>query len=152
MIREATFPNDLKLVRRLFREYVTELGVDLDFQGFEAELAGLPGRYAPPSGALLLWDQGACVALRDLGDGVCEMKRLYVQPSIRRDGAGRALTAAIVSRGRSLGYSSMVLDTLEHMTPAQNLYASLGFERCEAYYDNPLSDVVYMRLAFTPEV
>ena len=146
-LRDAEFPGDHVLVRTLFREYAVELGIDLCFQGFEEELASLPGKYAAPSGALLLAGEEGCVALRDVGDGVCELKRLFVRPSARGSGLGNDLALAIVERGRQLGYRHMVLDTLDRLEPAIRLYSRLGFEESEPYYDNPLPGVVYMRKA-----
>ena len=142
---------DLDLVRLLFREYSAELGVDLCFQRFEEELAGLPGAYAPPAGRLLVaaGPGGAmgCVAMRPLGAGVCEMKRMYVRPAFRLLGVGRDLAKEIVRSARGAGYSRMRLDTLGNMIPAIRLYESLGFVRTQPYYANPLQDVVYMELA-----
>ena len=146
-LRDAEFPGDLELVRTLFREYAEELGVDLCFQGFEEELASLPGKYGPPGGALLLAGDRGCIALRNIVDGVCEMKRMFVRPAGRGKGLGRELAIAIVNRGAELGYREMVLDTLEQLAPAIRLYEGLGFAECEPYYENPLRDVVYMRKA-----
>ena len=146
-LRDAEFPGDLELVRALFREYAVELGVDLCFQGFEEELASLPGKYAAPSGALLLAGDMGCAALRDVGEGICEMKRLYVRPSARRSGLGRDLAIGIVERSAHLGFREMVLDTLDQLAPAIRLYREIGFEECAPYYDNPLQGVVYMRRA-----
>jgi ribosomal protein S18 acetylase RimI-like enzyme len=149
-IRPAQTEADVDAVRRLFRAYAGSLDFDLCFQDFEAELAALPGDYAPPDGALLLAEvdgtTAGCVALRPMDDeGVCEMKRLYVRPAFRRDGVGRALATAIVDKARALGYTTMRLDTVESMTAARRLYTSLGFTECDPYYHNPLPDVVYMR-------
>jgi len=143
-LRDASFPADLDLVRTLFREYAEELGVDLCFQGFDEELASLPGKYAPPQGAILLAGEVGCVALRERGDGVCEMKRLFVRPAGRGTGLGRQLAKAILERGENLGYREMVLDTLDHLKPAIKLYRELGFDDRAAYYENPLPGVVYM--------
>ena len=138
----------LRTTRRLFREYARDIGVDLCFQGFEQELAELPGRYAPPDGNLLLALHGrvpvGCVALRKIGDGVCEMKRLYVRPRFRRTGMGRKLAEAIIDSARRLGYARMRLDTLASLKPAIALYESLGFYRIRPYYHNPLGNVVFL--------
>ena len=144
----AKFPRDLEEVRSLFREYEAFLQVDLCFQDFEAELAGLPGRYAPPGGGLLLGKvagkvQG-CVAVRDLTPGCCEMKRLYVRPEGRGRGLGRALAERIIEVARDLGYARMRLDTLDRLEEAMRLYRSLGFDEIEAYYENPCEGVVYL--------
>lgn len=151
-IRPARSNADLATARRLFREYAASLDFDLCFQDFEAELDALPGDYAPPEGALLLAESDdtvvGCVALRPMQErGVCEMKRLYVRPTYRRDGVGRELAAAIIERARNLGYDTMRLDTVASMTAARRLYASLGFEERDSYYHNPLPDVVYMERA-----
>jgi len=132
----------------LFREYERFLGVDLCFQDFEAELAGLPGKYAPPGGALLLAVEGhrtaGCVAVRALAENVCEMKRLFVRPAYRGSGLGRKLAEAVMREAGRLGYGIMRLDTLETLTAAMGLYESLGFRRTSAYYPNPLQQVVYL--------
>ena len=134
----------------MFREYAELLGVDLCFQGFEAELRELPGKYAPPGGALLVaYHEGAgagCVAMRDLGHGVCEMKRLFVRPRFRGLRLGKRLAEAIIMSARELGYSTMRLDTLGRLTEAMRLYDRLGFRRIPAYYENPLPGVVYWEL------
>ncbi|MFV0300187.1 MAG: GNAT family N-acetyltransferase [Paracoccus sp. (in: a-proteobacteria)] len=150
-ITDAAFPRDTEAVRHLFRAYATWLGVDLDFQDFEAELATLPGRYAPPGGALLLLRDAdgravGCVAMRALADGACEMKRLYLDGAARGSGQGRALADAIVARARAAGYRRMVLDTLDHMGAALRLYDRMGFHGVEAYYHNPLPGAVYLGL------
>ncbi len=145
-------PGDLDAVRRLFRAYADWLGVDLCFQGFERELADLPGAYAAPDGRLLVAKVGGdvvgCVALRPLGPGFCEMKRLYVVPGFAGAGIGRALAARIVEEARAIGYAKMRLDTLPARMPAaQHLYESLGFRPIPAYYHNPLDGVVMLELA-----
>jgi GNAT superfamily N-acetyltransferase len=151
-IRSADTPAALDEARGLFREYETWLAVDLCFQGFEAELAALPGRYAAPAGRLHLADvDGAlagCIALRAFAPGICEMKRLFVRESARGAGAGRELVARILSDAREIGYGAMRLDTLRtpKMAAANRLYETLGFLDIPAYYANPLPDVRYMEL------
>ena len=160
-IRVARGERDVELARSLFREYAAWLGVDLCFQGFEEELAALPGNYASPLGILLLagppGDAVGCAALRPLpslppvpevgfATPVGEVKRLYVQPRARGTGTGRALAGAIVDAAREIGYRTLCLDTLERMTEARALYESLGFVRCARYYDNPLADACYYAL------
>ena len=145
--------SDLEAVRAILREYAASLAIDLCFQGFEAELAGLPGDYAPPGGRLLLAHvDGAlagCGALRALADtdhaNACEMKRLYVRPAFRRFGLGRALAEALLDEGRRAGYSTMLLDTLDEMESARELYARLGFVECAPYYFNPIAGAHYLK-------
>jgi len=147
---EVQTTEDLRVVRELFLEYARDIGVDLCFQGFEQELAELPGRYAPPEGRLLLARQGSepsgCVALRKLDAGICEMKRLYVRPAFRGAGLGRELANAIIAAARAEGYEWMRLDTLASMKPAIALYESLGFKRVAPYCHNPMADAVFMEL------
>ncbi|MFZ0132833.1 MAG: GNAT family N-acetyltransferase [Desulfobacterales bacterium] len=149
-IRRARTPDELDEIRRLFREYETFLDVDLCFQGFEAELAGLPGSYAPPDGALLIAVEGrmaaGCVALRKLKDGTCEMKRLFARPRYRCRGLGRMLAERIIDEAARLGYSSLYLDTLGKLKEALRLYESLGFIQRQPYYPNPLPGVLYWEL------
>lgn len=149
-IIKAAFPQHLQQTQCLFREYAQSLGVDLDFQDFDAELAQLPGKYAPPGGILLLATEGGsargCVALRPLSPGVCEMKRLYVRPAARGRGFGVALARAVLDEAARLGYATMRLDTLERLSEAMRLYETLGFRRIPAYYANPLPEVVYWEL------
>ena len=151
---EAHTPDDLETVRALFREYQHDLGVDLCFQGFEEELATLPGCYAPPQGRLLLArvdEQAAgCVALRPLPEaGVCEMKRLFVCPAYRGQGLGRWLATQILHEATVLNYAVMRLDTLDTLDPAMRLYRELGFQRGAPYYANPLPGVVYWERALS---
>ena len=138
-------------VRRLFLEYAGSLGFDLCFQGFEEELAGLPGRYAPPGGCLLLalveGCPGGCVALRPLAPGVAELKRLYVRPPHRGRGAGRALARAALEHARRAGYSKVRLDTVPGMEAAQALYRSLGFRGIPPYTQNPIPGTLFFELS-----
>lgn len=143
--------SDLLSVRQLFREYVNSLPFVLDFQDFEQELATLPGRYAEPDGCILLARDSvpadrpaiACVALRPLAPGECEMKRMYVQPAWRGQGIGRRLGEELIAEAQRRGYHRMRLDTVSRMTEANALYRSLGFEPCQAYCHNPLPDALY---------
>ena len=143
----------LESAREILREYARSLNVDLCFQNFEAELAALPGEYAAPSGQLLLaYVDGAlagCGGLRPLPDvdhaNACEMKRLYVRPAFRRFGLGRALAEALLDEARRAGYSAMLLDTLDEMESARELYASLGFEEVAPYYFNPIPGAHYLK-------
>ena len=147
-IVSATTGERVEQVRALLVEYERSLGVDLCFQGFAQELAALPGAYAPPRGRLLIAlageEPGGCVGLRPLADDVCEMKRLYLRPSLRGRGAGRLLATRIIDEARAIGYRIMRLDTLPGMTEAAALYEALGFHRISAYYGNPVAGTVYM--------
>lgn len=149
-ILHAEDPDRVDTARSLFVEYAEAIGVDLCFQGFDAELAGLPGAYAPPAGRLLLGlvgdDVAGCVALRDLGGGVCEMKRLYVRLAFRSSGLGRRLAEAVIEEARAAGYERMRLDTLPSMAAAQRLYESLGFREIPPYYPNPVPGARFLEL------
>ena len=151
VLEDATSAEDLAAARRLFRAYADWLAVDLRFQDFERELATLPGAYAPPRGRLLLAKIGGeaagCVALRPLEPGICEMKRLWVEPGFAGAGLGRALAEAIIDAARDAGYERMRLDTIpERMPAAQHLYRSLGFVEIPPYYANPLDGVAMLEL------
>ena len=140
--------------RQILREYAQQLGVDLCFQGFEAELGELPNHYGPPQGLFLLaWLDGAlagCVGFRALSDvdyaNACEMKRLFVRPAFRRFGLGRLLAQALIERAQEAGYSTMLLDTLDDMEAARGLYETLGFEEVPPYYYNPIPGAHYLKV------
>jgi ribosomal protein S18 acetylase RimI-like enzyme len=149
-ICQATTPEQIALSRVLFEEYAGWLGIDLSYQGFAAELDGLPGSYAPPRGRLLLalasGEAAGCVALRPLEGTICEMKRLFVRPAFRGQRIGRLLAERVVEDARAIGYRTMRLDTLPCMQAAIRLYEALGFVRCATYYQTPLQDTVFMEL------
>ncbi len=146
-------PESLEITRGIFREYVGSLDIDQRFQDIEEELAALPGEYAPPHGHVLLafvdGELAGCGALRALTDvdyaNSCEMKRLYVRPAFRRFGLGRLLAQALFDEARSVGYSTMLLDTLDDMGAARGLYASLGFEEIAPYYYSPIAGSHYLK-------
>lgn len=151
-VMSASYPTDLPTIIQLFRAYAASLPIDLGYQNFDGELASLPGKYAPPTGALLIARDAngeplGCVAMRPLDEpGVGEMKRLYVAPAGRGRGLGRALAQAIIEAARAAGYREMRLDTLASMTQAQALYRALGFSEIGAYYDTPIENTVFMSL------
>jgi putative acetyltransferase len=141
--------------REIFREYASSLAIDLCFQGFDDELAGLPGDYAAPGGLLLLaYVDGAlagCGAFRPLADvdhaNACEMKRLFVRRAFRRFGLGRQIAQVLMDRAREAGHSAMLLDTLDDMEAARELYAALGFVEIPPYYFNPIPGAHYLKAA-----
>lgn len=150
-ISPARSADDIAAVAELFRAYAASLPVDLGYQGFEDELAGLPGKYAPPGGDLLLArdDQGlaiGCAGLRALDAERCEMKRLFLSPAARGLGLGRALTQAIIEAARRSGRRELLLDTLPSMAAAIRMYEALGFERTGAYYAPTPPGTIFMRL------
>ncbi|HKZ78718.1 MAG TPA: GNAT family N-acetyltransferase [Pyrinomonadaceae bacterium] len=149
---EAQSADEIREARQLFHEYESGLGISLCFQNFADEVAGLPGDYSPPEGRLLLVRDGdliaGCIALRKIGEGICEMKRLYVRPEFRGSGMGRMLAERIIEEARALGYERMRLDTLPgRMVAAIALYRSLGFQEVPAYYKNPVPDAIFMELS-----
>ena len=141
-------------IRELFIEYAEAIGIDLSFQDFAEELSALPGEYAPPAGEVLLalvdGRPTGCVGLRPFGEGVCEMKRLYVRPAFRGRGVGRELARAIIDQARQGGYERMRLDTIPSMKPAVGLYESLGFKTIGAYRYNPIEGARFMELVLQP--
>jgi GNAT superfamily N-acetyltransferase len=149
-IRPAELPQDLEAIRALFAEYAESLGIDLGFQGFEREVAELPGKYAPPAGRLLLaWSDArpvGSIALRPLDATTCEMKRLYVRPEARGERLGRRLVERLLEEARQAGYARICLDTLPMMASAQSLYESLGFVPIEPYVFNPIPGTKFLAL------
>ena len=149
-ILQAETADHLREARLLFEEYAASLGFDLGFQDFEAELAGLPGVYAPPRGRLLLafhdGQPAGCVALREIEEGVCEMKRLYVRPDFQGLRIGRALVEGVIAEAREIGYSRMRLDTVPSMDRARGLYRALGFREIPPYRFNPIPGTAFLEL------
>lgn len=150
-IARARNSPELRATGRLFREYAASLELDLSYQGFEGEVAGLPGKYAPPFGEILLamdasGEAVGCVALRPLSDGICEMKRLYVAPAGRGQGLGRRLVAAILDEARARGYREMRLDTLVTLETAIGLYREVGFVEIEPYFESSIEGNLFMGL------
>jgi ribosomal protein S18 acetylase RimI-like enzyme len=141
-ITQALAAADIAIVRGLFLEYQSQLGIDLSYQQFDEEVSSLPGDYAPPRGRLLLaWHDDApvgCVGLREIPDGAAEMKRLFVRPSGRGLGVGHALVARLLEEAREAGYDRVVLDTLPSMQSAQRLYEQFGFRDIAAYRESPV--------------
>lgn len=138
-------------VRQLFEEYAAGIGISLCFQNFDQELATLPGKYAPPAGRLMLAflneQLAGCIALRGISNDRCEMKRLFVRPSFRGTGLGRVLVEALINEARTIGYKSMLLDTLPgRMDSAIELYKKIGFEEISPYYENPVENAKFMEL------
>ena len=150
VITEARSPADVEAVHRLVLDYAAGLGFSLDFQGFEEEMATLPGKYAPPRGALFLARAGEAVVgtvgVRPIEPTIAEMKRLYVVPARRGTGLGRRLADAAIGFAREAGYAAMRLDTLETMGAAVALYRVRGFVEIPAYYVNPMPGVRYFEL------
>jgi putative acetyltransferase len=157
---EAATSEQFAGARALIEEYAAQvgalMGVDLGFQNFDAELRQLPIMYGPPAGCLLLASRDnewvGCGALRRFSGEVCEMKRLYIRPTVRGANLGRQLATSLLAKARALGYRRMVLDTLQDMIAAKMLYRSLGFREIAPYYFNPMAGVSFMELDLEPHV
>ena len=155
-ILPATTPDHFEIARTLFREYQAAIDTDLCFQSFEEELAGLPGKYAPPRGTLLIaWMQTAdgtqtpvgVIAMRPFADHICEMKRLYVRPAGRGHQLGRRLIEHLIATARATGYRKMRLDTLtDKMAYAISIYCEMGFHDIPPYFSSPLPNELFMEL------
>lgn len=148
---QAHSPQQIAAIRELFLEYAQSLGFSLCFQGFDKELAELPGDYAPPRGRLILarrqGDAAGCAALHPSSGDICEMKRLYVRPEFRGKGLGRALAERIIAVARESGYQRLRLDTVEpRMKTAVALYGQLGFREIAPYRPNPIEGALYLEL------
>ena len=148
---EVVLPGDDKLIavaREIVLEYQQAIGVDFCFHGFDKELENMPGDYGPPGGQFLLVYDGprliACGALRDLGDSIGELKRIYVRPEARRLGLGRQISERLIAFAKDSGYRSVRLDTLRRLAGAIELYRELGFDFIEPYNEKPDLDIVYM--------
>lgn len=154
----------IRQVQELFAEYFEFLRTDVDtdfddlndvpqLSGYEAELAGLPGKYAPPDGRLLIAQHegeiAGCVAFYKFSDGVCEIKRLWTRPQFRGQKVGRALIERLIEEARSSGYSSIILSTVDILKEAQSLYRSVGFELTAPYFDGSeamMAHEIFMKL------
>ncbi|WP_129642431.1 GNAT family N-acetyltransferase [Peristeroidobacter agariperforans] len=151
VLTRADTSEQIATARDLFQEYALALGIDLEYQGFASELAALPAPYVSPRGALFIayvdGEVAGCAALRPLGDGAGEMKRLYVRPVFRKAGVGRCLVKAIVDAARHAGCHTLHLDTLASMTSAQTLYRQLGFIETPPYNDKYLPGTRFFALA-----
>ncbi|MDE3135456.1 MAG: GNAT family N-acetyltransferase [Acidobacteriota bacterium] len=152
MILEAISADEISQARSLFLEYAASLDFSLCFENFQQEVDALPGKYSPPNGVLLLaagkpGEPAGCIAVRPLGNGVCEMKRLYVRPAFRGTGTGRELVEAAVAWARAQGYSAMKLDTVPgRMDAAIALYRRLGFVECPPYYETAVEGTLFFTL------
>ena len=144
----ASDSESVESARSLFREYSNSLDFSLCFQGFDEELAGLPGEYSPPTGRLFLatldGNLAGCTALRRIDGNICEMKRLYLRPEFRGKGIGRQMTVEIIRAAQEMGYTLIRLDTVPAMKEAISLYRSMGFVEIEPYRENPMPGALFM--------
>jgi len=154
-IVQANTKELIELARDLIREYAQSLEFDLDFQGFDQEMEDFPGQYALPGGCLYIaMDENqpmGCVALRDLGEGICEMKRLYVKPLFRGQKIGRLLAETVIKAAEDMGYDDMRLDTIPSMKQANMLYTALGFKPIPSYRFNPIEGATFLELNLKKE-
>ena len=151
-VEPATTPDDIRAITNLFKDYTAWLDLDLAFQDYATELASLPGKYAPPAGALLIARRNSgiplgCVALRPMDKhGICEMKRLYLSPEARGLGMGKRLVREVLREAKKIGYERMRLDTLPKMQSAVSLYEKMGFVKIEPYYETPLEGTLFLEV------
>ena len=155
-IIQVETPEQIEETRKIFREYEAWLDLDLCFQGFESELANLPGKYSPPDGRLFLavsnGKVAGCVALRKLEVGICEMKRLFVRQEFQGQKIGIALLEKLIAEAKEIGYQKLRLDTYPpKMQKAVGLYESYGFRQIEPYYHNPFGETLFMELELNNE-
>jgi GNAT superfamily N-acetyltransferase len=152
---QAQTDKDLETIKTLFAEYADSLGFDLDFQNFEEELTNLSGEYIDSAGCLLLAEYKGqivgCVGLKQFGDGICEMKRLYVRPEFRGLGIGKALAKDVIKEAKKIGYNRMRLDMVLPRDAPRELYISLGFKDIEPYRYNPIEGAVFMELTLAQD-
>lgn len=138
-------------IRKLIEEYTSWLGRDLTFQNLEEELRDPAKKYTPPQGEVLVAEEAGriigMIAYHRHTDRRCEMKRLYVNPEYRGRNAGERLIETLIEHAKAAGYQEMVLDSIVSLQAAIHLYKKLGFQECEPYYENPMSDAIYMRRA-----
>ena len=149
-VLSASDTTELEQVRQFFRHYAAWLGVDLSYQGFGDEVANLPGAYGEADGRLFFAEvdgrPAGCVGIRRFSEGVCEVKRLYVDPDLRGQGLGRKLALAAIKAAQALGYRRILLDTLPTMRIAVKLYRELGFTEAPAYYPTPVEGTIFLTL------
>jgi len=163
-VAQVVTAEQVKKTQTLFAEYFEFLRTDVDtdvddldevvpMAGFREEMAGLPGKYAPPDGRLLLAEldgqAAGCVAFYKLDEATCEVKRLWARPQFRRMKVGRALMETLVAEARSAGFATILLSSADVLKEAHGLYYSLGFQPTEPFFEMPpemLANELFMRL------
>ncbi|WP_174274760.1 GNAT family N-acetyltransferase [Sphingomonas bacterium] len=150
IIRHAIFPDDTASVLSIWREFIANSPVNLDYQGYDADFANLPGKYAAPNGRVLLADRDGeiegCIALREVSIAICEMKRLYVRPHARGSDVGHKLVERLIAEARGVGYHEMRLDVQKKSVSARKLYAAFGFVPAEPISFNPVPGASFLGL------
>lgn len=150
IIRHAIFPDDRAEVASIWREFIANSPVNLDYQGNAADFVDLPGKYAGPKGCILLAERAGviegCVALRKVSDDICEMKRLYVRPGARGRRIGHSLVRRLIAEARDIGYRDMRLDVQEKSVAARSLYAAFGFAPAAPVSFNPVPGASFLGL------